>query len=175
MYKISFTVLIQIFLVLTLLKPSYSANDGSSDLANSYANLVSHYYNAVALSTKEMNNAIIKFIQAPDNNSLINAKNKWIEARIVYGITEAFRFYGGPIDGVNKYGEEGPEGLINAWPLNEAYIDYVQGNPKAGIINNMSLEINAETIIAANMSEDDADVNRLACDRVFTLGSRLLS
>ena len=106
-----------------------------------------------------MNNAIIKFIQAPDNNSLINAKNKWIEARIVYGITEAFRFYGGPIDGVNKYGEEGPEGLINAWPLNEAYIDYVQGNPEAGIINNMSLEINAETIIAANMSEDDADVS----------------
>ena len=29
MYKISFTVLIQIFLVLTLLKPSHSANDGS--------------------------------------------------------------------------------------------------------------------------------------------------
>ena len=160
MYKISFTVLIQIFLVLTLLnKPAYSANDGPSDLANSYADLVSHYYNAVALSTKEMNNAIIKFIQAPDNNSLINAKNKWIEARIVYGITEAFRFYGGPIDGVNKYGEEGPEGLINAWPLNEAYIDYVQGNPEAGIINNTSLEINAETIIAANMSEDDADVS----------------
>ena len=160
MYKISFTVLIQIFLVLTLLnKPAYSANDGPSDLANSYADLVSHYYNAVALSTKEMNNAIIKFIQAPDNNSLINAKNKWIEARIVYGITEAFRFYGGPIDGVNKYGEEGPEGLINAWPLNEAYIDYVEGNPEAGIINNMSLEINAETIIAANMSEDDADVS----------------
>ena len=160
MYKISFTVLIQIFLVLTLLnKPAYSANDGPSDLANSYADLVSHYYNAVALSTKEMNNAIIKFIQAPDNNSLINAKNKWIEARIVYGITEAFRFYGGPIDGVNKYGEEGPEGLINAWPLNEAYIDYVQGNPEAGIINNLSLEINAETIIAANMSEDDADVS----------------
>ena len=160
MYKISFTLLIQIFLVLTLLnKPAYSANDGPSDLANSYADLVSHYYNAVALSTKEMNNAIIKFIQAPDNNSLINAKNKWIEARIVYGITEAFRFYGGPIDGVNKYGEEGPEGLINAWPLNEAYIDYVQGNPEAGIINNTSLEINAETIIAANMSEDDADVS----------------
>ena len=160
MYKISFTVLIQIFLVLTLLnKPAYSANDGPSDLANSYADLVSHYYNAVALSTKEMNNAIIKFIQAPDNNSLINAKNKWIEARTIYGITEAFRFYGGPIDGVNKYGEEGPEGLINAWPLNEAYIDYVQGNPEAGIINNTSLEINAETIIAANMSEDDADVS----------------
>ena len=29
-----------------------------------------------------------------------------------------------------------PEGLINAWPLDEAYIDYVNGAPSAGIINN---------------------------------------
>ena len=160
MYKISSIILVKVLLIFLLInKFAYSANNEYKALANSYANLVSHYYNAVALSTKEMNNAIIKFVQAPDNNSLIHAKNKWIEARIVYGITEAFRFYGGPIDGVNKYGEEGPEGLINAWPLNEAYIDYVKGSPEAGIINNMSLEINAETIIAANMSEDDADVS----------------
>ena len=160
MYKISSIILVKALLIFLFInKSTYAANNDYKSLANSYADLVSHYYNAVALRTKEMNNAIIKFIQAPDNNSLINAKNKWIEARIVYGITEAFRFYGGPIDGVNKYGEEGPEGLINAWPLNEAYIDYVQGNPKSGIINNMSIEINAETIIAANMSEDDADVS----------------
>ena len=160
MYKISSIILVKALLIFLLInKPAYSANNDYKNLANSYANLVSHYYNAVALRTKEMNNAIIKFIHAPDNNSLINAKNKWIEARIIYGITEAFRFYGGPIDGVNKFGEEGPEGLINAWPLNEAYIDYVQGNPEAGIINNVSIEINAETIIAANMSEDDADVS----------------
>ena len=160
MYKIGSIILVKALLIFLLInKSAFSADNDYKDLANSYANLVSHYYNAVALRTKEMNNAIIKFIQTPDNNSLINAKNKWIEARIVYGITEAFRFYGGPIDGVNKYGEEGPEGLINAWPLNEAYIDYVEGNPEAGIINNFSIEINAETIIAANMSEDDADVS----------------
>ena len=160
MYKIGSIILFKALLIFLLInKSAFSADNDYKGLANSYANLVSHYYNAVALRTKEMNNAIIKFIQTPDNNSLINAKNKWIEARIVYGITEAFRFYGGPIDGVNKYGEEGPEGLINAWPLNEAYIDYVQGNPEAGIINNFSIEINAETIIAANMSEDDADVS----------------
>ena len=124
MYKICFIILVKALLIFLLInKSAYSASNDYKGLANSYANLVSHYYNAVTLRTKEMNNAIIKFIQAPDNNSLINAKNKWIEARIVYGITEAFRFYGGPIDGVNKYGEEGPEGLINAWPLNEAYID----------------------------------------------------
>jgi putative iron-regulated protein len=160
MYKIKFTLFFYVLLSFSfIVKSTYAANESINSLANSYANLVSHYYNEVSLSTQEMHNAIIKFVQAPDNNSLTNAKNKWIAARSIYGITEAFRFYGGPIDGVNKYGEEGPEGLINAWPLNEAYIDYVKGSPNAGIINNLSLEINNDTIIAANMSEDDADVS----------------
>ena len=160
MYKIKFTLFFYVLFSFSfIVKSAYAANDSINSLANSYANLVSHYYNEVSLSTQEMHNAIIKFVQAPDNNSLTNAKNKWIAARSIYGITEAFRFYGGPIDGVNKYGEEGPEGLINAWPLNEAYIDYVKGSSNAGIINNLSLEINNDTIIAANMSEDDADVS----------------
>ena len=160
MFKIKFTLFFYLLFSFSfIVKSAYAANDSINSLANSYANLVSHYYNEVSLSTQEMHNAIIKFVQAPDNNSLTNAKNKWIAARSIYGITEAFRFYGGPIDGVNKYGEEGPEGLINAWPLNEAYIDYVKGSSNAGIINNLSLEINNDTIIAANMSEDDADVS----------------
>jgi putative iron-regulated protein len=54
-----------------------------------------------------------------------------LEARNWYGQTEVFRFYGGPIDD-----ENGPEGLLNAWPLDESYIDYVVGNPEAGVINN---------------------------------------
>ena len=49
---------------------------------------------------------------------------------MVYSPTEVFRFYGGPIDDDN-----GPEGLLNAWPLDEVFIDYVLGNPDAGIIN----------------------------------------
>ena len=160
MYKIKFALFFYVLLSFSfIVKSTYAANESINSLANSYANLVSHYYNEASLSTQEMHNAIIKFVQAPDNNSLTNAKNKWIAARSIYGITEAFRFYGGPIDGVNKYGEEGPEGLINAGPLNEAYIDYVKGSPNAGIINNLTLEINNNTIIAANMSEDDADVS----------------
>ena len=160
MYKIRFTVLVQVLLIFLLIgKSGHTANNSFSTLANSYANLVSHYYNKVALKTETLNKSIIKFIENPNAYNLNVAKKRWIEARIVYGITEAFRFYGGPIDGVNKYGEEGPEGLINAWPLNEAYIDYVKGNPSAGIINDKSIEINKETIIAANMSEDDADVS----------------
>ena len=140
-------------------KVSYSENIETNDLASSYADLVSHYYDEVSIKTNDMVGTIKTFVESPNENNLVKAKNKWIEARTIYGITEAFRFYGGPIDGVNSYGEEGPEGLINAWPLNEAYIDYVAGNSQAGIINDLTYEINSNSIIAANMSEDDADVS----------------
>ena len=51
-------------------------------------------------------------------------------ARIPYGQTEVYPFYGGPIDD-----EDGPEGLINAWPIDENFIDYVEADANAGLIN----------------------------------------
>src|SRR3546814_2796430 len=63
--------------------------------------------------------------------SLAAAKQAWLDGRDLYGPTEAFRFYDGPIDTPDG----GPEGQINAWPLDEAYIDYVEGDETAGIIN----------------------------------------
>ena len=63
-------------------------------------------------------------------------------------MTEPFRFYGGPIDDP----DDGPEGLINAWPMDEAYVDYVAGKPGAGIVNDRKghPKITAAVIVEAN-------------------------
>ena len=134
-------------------------SSSESQLALAYSNQVSYYYSLTAKKTEILYQAINNFLIEPSENSIQIAKVSWIEARKIYGITEAFRFYGGPIDGLNQFGEEGPEGLINSWPLNEAYIDYVEGNPEAGLINNLNFKINSETILASNQSGDDADVS----------------
>ena len=70
------------------------------------------------------------FLAAPSPDALAAARGAWIEARRVYGQSEVLRFYEGPIDGA-----EGVEIFVNAWPVDEGYIDYVRGNPGAGIIN----------------------------------------
>ena len=76
--------------------------------------------------------AINTFAAAPTQTNFDLAKSKWKEARESYGTTEAFRFANGPIDDVN-----GPESLMNAWLLDENYIDYVEGESKSGIINDL--------------------------------------
>ena len=91
-----------------------------------YANYKKAYDDAVILKT-----AITTFTTSPSQANFDNAKNKWKESRESYGTTEAFRFANGPIDDAN-----GPESMLNAWPLDEAYIDYVDGASSAGIINN---------------------------------------
>lgn len=95
-----------------------------------YAELVSAGYQDSLASAKNVQSKIDAFLAQPSAESLKAAQAAWLDAREWYGQTEAFRFYGGPIDS-----ETGPEGFINAWPLDEAYIDGVKGKAKAGIIN----------------------------------------
>jgi putative iron-regulated protein len=91
-----------------------------------YANYKKAYDDAVLLES-----AITTFTATPTDANFTLAKTAWLNSRESYGTTEAFRFANGPIDD-----ENGPEGLMNSWPLDENFIDYVDGNANSGIINN---------------------------------------
>ena len=123
-----------------------------------YSEIVLNNYEDALTDALAMQKAIGKFLKKPSSDSLLEAQEAWLVARNSYGQTEVFRFYEGPIDFVNQEtGEEGPEGRLNAWPLNEAYIDYVKGNKLAGIINS-EVAINKDLLKSANQKEDEADV-----------------
>ena len=104
---------------------------------------------------KKMQTAVKAFIAAPSQATLDTAKQSWIDARDDYGLTEAFRFYGGPID--NE--EDGPEGQINAWPMDEAYVDYVDGKADAGIINDPAGTPEITADVLAGKNEEGGETN----------------
>lgn len=135
-----------------------SGSDVSAeDVVANYADLVHESYRLSLESAAEMDAAIDVFLTDPSEETLDAAKEAWLTARDDYGPTEAFRFYSGPID--NE--EDGPEGLINAWPLDEAYIDYVEGSPDAGIVN-MADEyptIDADLLLSLNEEGGEANVS----------------
>ncbi len=103
-----------------------------------YANIVYQNYKDALSDAEELEAAINTFTANPNQDSFDNAKTKWKEARETYGTTEAFRFANGPIDA----DDNGPEALLNAWPLDENFIDYVEDNGmvyNGGIINRTDL------------------------------------
>jgi putative iron-regulated protein len=108
-----------------------SLNDLNKEAIQNYANIVLANYEDAYTTAITLKQKIDAFVANPTSVGFEECKTAWKAARLPYGQTEAFRFYGGPIDGDN-----GLEGYLNAWPLDENFIDYVEGNATAGIINN---------------------------------------
>jgi putative iron-regulated protein len=127
----------------------------SSEVVTHYADGVHASYAASLSSTEEMSAAITAFVARPSDQTLQAAKDAWLAAREDYGVTEVFRFYGGPIDN----DETGNEGEINAWPLDEAYVDYVEGNPTAGIIADAGLHPSLDASSLAELNEKGGETN----------------
>ncbi len=130
---------------------SWPANTG--DAVENYANIVEASYLDSLRAAGAMKGAIEAFIAAPSENTLQAAKDAWLASRVPYLQTEVYRFYDGPIDNET----DGPEGLLNAWPLDENYIDYVEGDANAGYINGDG-PIDAATLEGLNEVGGEANI-----------------
>lgn len=136
-------------------------NVTKAEVVRNYANIVYQNYQDALDDANELEAAINAFTANPTQATFDEAKDEWKEARESYGTTEAFRFANGPIDN-EEY--EAPEGLLNAWPLDEAYIDYVQASDaqyNGGIINNPELypTITKALLVDLNEGEDEKSIS----------------
>lgn len=119
-----------------------------------YADLVLAGYEDSYSKAVELKNAIDAFVAAPSEAGFTAAKQAWLEAREPYGQTEAFRFSNGPIDD-----NDGPEGALNAWPLDENYVDYVSSDANSGIINDPFSHPNITGAYLETLNEEGGEAN----------------
>ena len=99
----------------------------TSPILSAYVKIAQTNYSDALNDAKALELAINDFASNPTQTTLANAKNAWLASRESYGQTEIFRLSNGPIDAeegwvADTYG--GPEGQLNAWPLDENMIDY---------------------------------------------------
>ncbi|MCB0164629.1 MAG: iron-regulated protein [Anaerolineae bacterium] len=125
-----------------------------SAAVETYAAIVFATYEDAYNLAVDLQDKIDAFVADPTAETMQAAKEAWLAAREPYGQTEAFRFYGGPIDD-----EDGPEGLINAWPLDEVYIDYVDGEDNSGIINDTETYPTIDKELLISLNEVGAEEN----------------
>ena len=125
-----------------------------ADVVATYADMVYASYQDSLDTAVTLQSALEAFVADPNEATHQAAKDAWLAAREPYGQTEVYRFYGGPIDDA-----DGPEGLINAWPLDESYVDYVDGAPQAGIINNVAEYAEITPDLLESLNEMGAEEN----------------
>jgi len=127
-----------------------------AEVVERYADLLLANYRAIEDGVVDLQSAVETFVASPSAATHQAAKDAWLAARPAYQESEMARFYDGPIDDP----VDGPEGQINAWPLDERYVDYVEGAPDSGIVNDPAgfPEITAEVIAGANEVGGEANV-----------------
>lgn len=153
-----------LFVTFTLLATALAACGGddsvelpanTGEAIQNYSQIVLASYEDSLTEARAMDSAIGAFTADPTAATLLAAQRAWLDSREPYLQTEVYRFYDGPIDNPT----DGPEGLLNAWPLDEAYIDYVTGDETAGIINNVAETIDANGLESLNEQGGEENVS----------------
>lgn len=104
----------------------------ATPVVRQYATVVHGSYGLMLDGATAMQAAVVAFLATPSEATLATARQAWITARVSYDRTDAFRFYGGPID---DEASGNLEGRLNAWPMDENFVDYVEAMPASGLIN----------------------------------------
>ncbi len=99
---------------------SLAAATESTEVLTNYADIAEAAYGDSLTTAKALDAAVDALIANPSKETLAAAKTAWLAARNPYQQTEGFRF-GNPI--VDDW-----EGKVNAWPLDEGLIDYVDAS-----------------------------------------------
>ena len=112
-----------------------------------YADIASAVFDDAASTAKTLQSAIDALLAKPSDETLKAAREAWLAARVPYMQSEVFRFGNTIVDDW--------EGQVNAWPLDEGLIDYVDksyehalGNPgaSANIIANTEIQVGEDKI-----------------------------
>lgn len=120
-----------------------------------YSAFARETYAACTEHARGLHDEIDRFLASPDEEGLQRARRAWLGGRRVFGRTEVLRFYGGPIDDAVV----GVETFLNAWPLDEAYIDGVRGREDSGIINDPVRFPNLSTTLLTLLNERGGEAN----------------
>ncbi|MBF96349.1 MAG: peptidase [Pelagibacterales bacterium] len=119
---------------------------GKNNILVTYANIAEEKYNDSLNLAQALLNEINVFLDNPTSTNLEKVKKSWLKARTIYQQTEVFRFGNALVDDW--------EGKVNAWPLDEGLIDYVDTTnyyPTENDFSNFNLIANKKLKVEGNL------------------------
>ena len=127
------------------------------EVLSHYADIAHAMYEDSLNTARDLQRAVDRLIAQPTEKNLAMARDAWRAARVPYQQTEVYRFGNAIVDDW--------EGKVNAWPLDEGLIDYVDADAygteseentfyAANIIANPTLMVAGRTIDATTIDTE---------------------
>ena len=129
---------------------------GKPEVVANYIAIAHAGYEDSLIAARDLQAAVDVLIQTPSAKALQDARAAWLAARVPYQQTEVLRFGNAIVDDW--------EGKVNAWPLDEGLIDYV--DPSYGGASDAN-EYAALNVVAAptfTLSGEDVDATEITPD-----------
>jgi putative iron-regulated protein len=138
-----------------LVLPAKADTDAGA-VIKTYADIALAKYEDSLTTAKALDAAVDAFLAKPSAETQTAAKDAWKAARISYQQTEVYRFGNAIVDDW--------EGKVNAWPLDEGLIDYVDQSYgtesdenslyTANVIANKEIEIDGKKVDASKLTPE---------------------
>jgi putative iron-regulated protein len=110
--------LLTTFALLTVASPVFAVEKGL--VLDTYADIAAAKYGDSLITAQRLQTAVNALVANPSAENLTAARQAWLAARVPYQQTEVYRFGNAVVDDW--------EGKVNAWPLDEGLIDYVDAS-----------------------------------------------
>lgn len=125
-------------------------------VVETYANIAQAMYGDAVSAARDLAKAVDALLANPTDETLKAARAAWLKARVPYQQTEGYRFGNKLMDDL--------EGKVNAWPLDEGLIDYVDAGSygdtsdsnalyRANVIANKTIRIGKKQVDASKITK----------------------
>lgn len=134
-------------------------NASAKEIALDYVEQIGTDFNQAEIEVRVFQSSIHTFIGQPSNENLGRSKQAWLDAQRAYELTTLHRYF------ATKLLEE-QNGLallqlqyqINHWPIVPGYIDYVDGYPDSGIVHDINVNLDSDSLRGQHGSFDVSEV-----------------
>ena len=124
-----------------------------NQVLDTYADIAAAKYADSLITAQTLQAAVTALAANPSAEALQVAKDAWLKARVPYQQTEVYRFGNAIVDDW--------EGKVNAWPLDEGLIDYVDASYGGPSDENAFAALNVVANPVFNLSGKDIDATNI--------------
>ena len=140
-----------------LLNPELSAS--AKEIALEYVQQIDTDFKQAGIEIEKFQSSIATLTDQTNIENLSLSKQAWLNAHSAYELTTLHRYYV-----TQLMGEQDSLALmqlqyqINHWPIVPGYIDYVDGYPDSGIVHDINVNLNADSLREQHGSFDVSEV-----------------
>ena len=140
-----------------LLNPELSAS--AKEIALEYIEQIGTDLTQAGIKIEMFQSSIVMLTGQANNENLSLSKQAWLDAHSAYELTTLHRYFA-----TQLLGEQGSLALmqiqyqINHWPIIPGYIDYVNGYPDSGIVHDINVNLDVDSLREQHGAFDISEV-----------------